>query len=73
MQRMRFLTDEQIREIQAQAFASEIADKAQALQRVACQMGLVLEIHSVADVMGVVTVRPRDPHYLAKRTVVEAI
>lgn len=69
---MQYLTEAQIREIQAQAFAAEIADQAQALQRVAGHAGLVLEIHSVADVMGVVTVRKRDPHYLAKRTAVPA-
>lgn len=72
MAAMRFLSEDQIREIQAEAFAAEIADQAQALQRVAGQAGFVLEIHSVADVIGVVTVRPRDPHFMAKRTAVPA-
>ena len=56
---MRFLTEKQIRELEAQALAREIADEAEALVRRARAADCVLEIHSVADLFSVATVRPR--------------
>lgn len=72
MTAMQYLSEAQMREIRAQAFATDIADQARALLRVASHAGLVLEIHSVADAIGVVVVRPRDPHVSAKRAMVPA-
>lgn len=72
MAAMRFLSEDQIRQIQAEAFAAEVADQAEALQRVASDAGMVLEIVSIADVFGVVTVRERNPHAHASRTAVPA-
>ena len=69
---MRFLTEEQIREIAAEVMAGEIADKASALQSVARSAGLVLEVRNIADEFGLVIVRPRDPHAMAKRLAVPA-
>ena len=69
---MRFLTEDQIRDIANEVMAGEIADQASALQSVAHSAGLVLEVHNVADVFGVVVVRPRDPHAMAKRLAVPA-
>lgn len=61
MAAMRFLSEDQIREIQEQAFAVEIADQAQALQRVARDAGMILEVVSIGGLFGVVTVRQREP------------
>jgi len=72
MASMRFLTEEQIQRIAREAMASEIADRANALVRAASHLGLVLEICNVADAFGVVTVRERDPYFMAKRVVVPA-
>lgn len=63
---MRFLTEAQIRELEAEALAREIADEADMLQRRARNAGMLLEIKSVANEFGVVIVRPRD-HFAAAR------
>ena len=63
---MRFLTEAQIRELEAQAQAREIADEAETLLRRARSSGLTLEVRNVANEFGVVLVRPRD-HFAAAR------
>ena len=63
---MRFLTEKQISELEAQALAREIADEADVLLRRARHAGMSLEIKSVANEFGVVIVRPRD-HFAAAR------
>ena len=63
---MKFLTETQIRELEAQAQAREIADEAGALLRRARNAGMSLEITNVANEFGVVLVRPRD-HFVAAR------
>lgn len=69
---MHYLTEDQIQEIKAEAFAREIADKANDLQREARDAGLRLEIRNIADEFGVVLVRPRNPHASALRLAVPA-
>lgn len=66
---MRFLTEEKIRELEAEALAREIADEADGLQRRARNAGMLLEIRNVANEFGVVLVRPRD-HFAAARELV---
>lgn len=60
---MRWLTEQQIQETVSAVImagvASEIADEAESLTRRAAKAGFVLEVHSVADEFGVVTIRPR--------------
>lgn len=63
---MRYLTEKQIRELEAAALAREIADEAGELLKRARKAGMSLEIRNVADEFGVVLVRPRD-HYAAAR------
>jgi hypothetical protein len=63
---MRYLTDQQIRDLEAQAQAREIADEAEALVRRARSSGFTLEVRNVANEFGVVLVRPRD-HFAAAR------
>ncbi len=69
---MRFLTEEQIREIQSELVAAELADDAERLCRRARDADCVVEITSIADVFGVVSVRPRDRHAQARSTAVPA-
>jgi len=56
---MRFLSDSQIRELEAEALAREIADEAEHLCRRARAADCVLEVHCIADTFSVATVRPR--------------
>lgn len=63
---MRFLTEKQISELEAQAQAREIADEAGALLQRARDAGMSLEITNIANEFGVVLVRPRD-HFAAAR------
>jgi len=72
MASMRFLTEDQIRQIAREAAASEIADRANALVSASSQLGFVLEVKSIADSFGVVTVRERDPHVRARELAVPA-
>lgn len=69
---MKFLTETQIRELEDQALAREIADDADALQARARDAGFTLEITNVADEFGVVLVRPRDTFHRALRLAVPA-
>jgi len=68
----RYLTEAQIRQIEAEIMADEIADRAEALQLEAKARGFVIEMESVADVFSVVTVRPRNIHAGAERCMVPA-
>jgi hypothetical protein len=72
MASMRFLTEDQIREIQAELVAAELADDAERLCRRARSAGCVVEITSIADTFGVVSVRPRDVHSAARGLAVPA-
>lgn len=63
---MKFLTEAQIRDLEAQAQAREIADEAEMLLHRARSCGFTLEVRNVANEFGVVLVRPRD-HYAAAR------
>lgn len=69
---MRFLTEKQILDIQAELVAAEIADDAERLCRRARRAGCVVEIHSVADEFSVATVRQRATYADAMRLVVPA-
>lgn len=69
---MRFLTEAQIRELEAEALAREIADEAGALLIRARNARMSLEIRNVADEFGVVLVRPRDHHAAARGLAVRA-
>ena len=69
---MRWLTEDQIAEVAAESLAAEIADEANALQRRARNLGLLLEIRNVADEFGVVIVRARNHYAKAMQPVVPA-
>lgn len=56
---MKFLTEEMIRELEAEALAREIADEAEHLCKRARAADCVLEVHAIADSFSVATVRPR--------------
>ena len=60
---MHYLTEKQIQAIAAEQLAAEIADAANRLQRMAADHGMVLEIVNVADLFGVVLVRPIATHH----------
>lgn len=68
---MRFLTEKQIRALEAEALAREIADEAGALLRRARGAGMTLEIRNVASEFGVVLVKPRDKHAAARELAVQ--
>lgn len=69
---MQFLTEDQIRQIQAEIAAAEIADDAELLSQRAMRAGFVVEMTSVADVFSVVSVRQRDMHARARCLAVPA-
>lgn len=68
---MKFLTEAQIRDLEAQAQAREIADEAETLLRRARSSGFTLEVRNVANEFGVVLVRPRDHHAAARELAVQ--
>lgn len=68
---MKFLTETQIRDLEAEALAREIADEAGALLTRARNAGMSLEIRSVANEFGVVLVRPRDCYAAARELAVQ--
>lgn len=70
--RMRYLTEAQIRQVQAEVLAQQLADRAEQLQREAKSRGLVIEMESIADSFSIVTVRPRDIHAPERLTAVPA-
>lgn len=73
MAAMRFLTEDQIRAIQAEIVASEIADDAARLCRRARSADCVLEIEALGgDSMQIVSVRPRERYVAARSTAVPA-
>lgn len=69
---MRFLTEQQIRELEAEALAREIADEAEHLCKRARSAGCIVEVHTIADAFSVVTVRPRISLQAARDCVVAA-
>ncbi len=63
---MRFLSEDQIRQVEREIQAQRFADEANLLASRVARAGLVLEVKSIADAFGVVTVRERDIHAKAR-------
>lgn len=72
MASMRFLTEDQIRRVEREIQAQRLADEANELARRIARAGFVLEVKSIADAFGVVTVRERDIHANARMQAVPA-
>lgn len=72
MASMRFLTEDQIRRVEREIQAQRLADEANELTRRIARAGFVLEVKSIADAFGVVTVRERDVHAKARMQAVPA-